>query len=170
LSGGAPTNGAALALPAGISHLNCVNDLTAGAPFSSIEIDGLGYTISGNAIVLIQGIATTYSSGTSTDSVDTQLGGAVCVAAGGELDLNGALTGSVGLTISGGGTVKLSGTNTYTGITDVEGSGTSLGRGSHTIRAAYAGDANFASSQSGSAQDTVAAARTQTYLEDVRAR
>jgi hypothetical protein len=40
----------------------------------------------------------------------------------------------------------------------------SLGHGSHTITAAYSGDGNFASSQSGSTTETVAAAGTQTTL------
>jgi autotransporter-associated beta strand protein len=99
-----------------------VNDLS-GLQLTSIEIDGSGYTISGDAIVLSQGITATYSSGTTTDSIATQLGGAVSVAAGGELDLNGALTGTAGLTVSGGGTLGLGGStsNTYTGTTTVNG-------------------------------------------------
>ncbi len=40
----------------------------------------------------------------------------------------------------------------------------SLGRGTHTIAATYSGDADFVSSQSGSAQETVAPAGTQTAL------
>src|SRR5947209_1091938 len=63
-SGGTvPGSGDSLVFPAGVTHLSAVNDLTAGTVFNSIEIDGSGYTLSGNAIHLSQGITTTYSSG-----------------------------------------------------------------------------------------------------------
>jgi autotransporter-associated beta strand protein len=134
-SGGAPANGASLAFPAGVSNLNAVNDLSAGTTFTSIEIDASGYALSGNAIALSQGITTTYSSGVTSDAIDTRLGGTVSVAAGGELDLNGALTSSVGLTVAGGGKVVLGGSsaNTYTGPTTVDGSTLVLGKSGHAI-------------------------------------
>jgi autotransporter-associated beta strand protein len=124
-SGGtAPGNGASLVFPAGVSKLNTVNNFPATMNFSSIELDGSGYALSGNAISLAQGITTTYSSGTSSDTIDTQLGGPISVGAGGELDLDGALTGSAGLTVSGGGKVGLGGSasNTYAGTTVDDGS------------------------------------------------
>src|SRR5579883_1544427 len=125
-SGGVPTNGSSLVFPANVTQLNAVNDLPAGTTFSSIEIDGAGYTFSGSAIILSQGITTKYTSGVSTDAIDMQLGGAVTVGAGGELDLNGALTGAAGLTLSGGGTLGLGGSasNTYAGTTAVNGAST----------------------------------------------
>src|SRR5262249_59564773 len=112
-----------------------VNDLTAGTTFSSIEIDGSGYALSGNAITLSQGLTTMYSSGVSTDSIATQLGGAISVAAGGELDLNGALTGAAGLTVAGGGTLGLGGatSNTYVGTTAVNGSTLTLNKSGGAI-------------------------------------
>ena len=114
-----PTVGASLVFPAGVSKLNSVNDFPATTNFSSIEIDGSGYALSGNAISLTQGITTTYTSGTSSDTINTQLGGPISVGTGGELDLDGALTGSNGLTVSGGGKVGLGGSasNSYIGTT-----------------------------------------------------
>ena len=124
-SGGTlPGNGASLIFPAGVSKLNAVNNFPATMSFNSIEIDGSGYALSGNAISLSQGITTTYSSGTSSDTIDTQLGGPVSVSTGGELDLNGALTATNGLTVSGGGKLGLGGStsNTYAGTTVDDGS------------------------------------------------
>ena len=135
LVGGAPANGASLVFPAGVSSLDAVNDLPAGTTFGSIEIDAPGYALSGNAIALSQGITTTYSSGVTSDAINTQLGGPVSVANGGELDLNGALTSSVGLTVAGGGKVVLGGSsaNTYTGTTTVDGSTLVLGKSGGTV-------------------------------------
>jgi autotransporter-associated beta strand protein len=112
-----PNAGAALVFPVGATHLVAVNDFSAGAIFNSIEVGGAGYVLSGNAINLVQGITTTYSSGMSSDAIDTQLGGTISVGAGGELDLNGVLTGSDGLTVAGGGKLVLGGaaSNTYAG-------------------------------------------------------
>jgi autotransporter-associated beta strand protein len=134
-SGGAPAHGASLVFPAGVSSLDAVNDLAAGTTFVSIEIDAPGYALSGNAIALSQGITTTYSSGVTSDAIDTQLGGPVSVAPGGELDLNGALTSSVGLTVAGGGKVVLGGSsaNTYTGSTTVDGSTLVLGKSGRAV-------------------------------------
>jgi autotransporter-associated beta strand protein len=134
-TGGAPGNGSSLIFPAGVSRFNSVNDLPAGTQFTSIEIDGSGYTLTGHALVLTQGITTTYTSGTSTDAMATQLGGAVSVGAGGELDLNGALTGSAGVTVTGGGTLGLGGvaSNTYSGTTVVKGSALTLNKSGGAI-------------------------------------
>ena len=65
----------------------------------------------------------------ASDAIDIQLGGTVSVATGGELDLNGALTSFVGLTVAGGGKVVLGGSsaNTYIGTTTVDGSTLVLG-------------------------------------------
>ena len=74
--------------------------------FDSIEIDSPAYTISGNAISLTAstGIFTTYTSGVSTFNIDATLSGTdITVAAGGELDLNGAISDTNGLVLDGGG-------------------------------------------------------------------
>ncbi len=126
-SGGiAPVSGASLVFPANVSHQSAVNNFPAGMTFNSIEIDGSGYTLSGNAIDLAHGITTTYSSGTSTDVMNTQLGGTISVGAGGELYMDSALSAAAGLTVSGGGTVDLLSETTYAGLTTIEGAGTTL--------------------------------------------
>ncbi len=84
-----------------------VNDLSS-MTLDSIEIDAPGYKLSGDPLTLqaSTGLFTTYTSGVSTYSMNTTLqGGNLSVAAGGELDINGAVSGSTGLTLSGGGTL-----------------------------------------------------------------
>jgi len=126
-SGGiAPVSGDSLVFPADVSQQSAVNNFPAGMTFNSIEIDGSGYTLSGNAINLAHGITTTYSSGASTDVMNTQLGGTISVGAGGAFDINSALSAAAGLTVSGGGTVDLLSETTYSGLTTIEGSGTTL--------------------------------------------
>ena len=66
-------------LPSRCLMQSAVNNFPAGMTFNSIEIDGSGYTLSGNAINLAHGITTTYSSGASTDVMNTQLGGTISV-------------------------------------------------------------------------------------------
>lgn len=86
--------------------------------FDSIEIEAPGYTIAGDAITLTAstGISTTYSSGVSTFSIATNLaGGNVDVASGGELDIDGVISGSGGFSLSGGGI--LGGNGQVTGLT-----------------------------------------------------
>ena len=84
-----------------------VNDLS-NMTFDSIEIDAPGYKLSGDPLTLqaSTGLFTTYTSGVSTYSMNTTLqGGNLSVAASGELDINAAISGSTGLTLSGGGTL-----------------------------------------------------------------
>ena len=84
-----------------------VNDLS-NMTFDSIEIDAPGYTFTGDPVTLTAstGLFTTYTSGVSTYSLNTTLqGGNVSVAAGGELDIDGDVSGSSGFTLSGGGTL-----------------------------------------------------------------
>jgi hypothetical protein len=117
--GTTPGPGDDLVFPAGATDLSAVNDFVAGANFNSIKVDGPGYALSGAAISLAQGITTTYSSGTSNNTIDMQVRGTISVGAGGELDLVGVLTGSAGLTLAGGGKLVLGGSasNTYSGTT-----------------------------------------------------
>ncbi len=84
-----------------------VNDLS-NMTFDSIEIDAPGYTFTGDPVTLTAstGLFTTYGSGVSTYSLNTTLqGGNLTVAAGGELDIDGVVSGSSGWTLSGGGTL-----------------------------------------------------------------
>src|SRR5262249_43201025 len=94
--------------------------LPPGTGFGSITIEAPGYTLSGAALGLSGGVTTTYSSGVSIDSIDTEMGaGLVNVGAGGEIDFDGVLSGSTGFRVSDGGVLVLGGSasNTYAGAT-----------------------------------------------------
>lgn len=122
----APQAGDSLSFPSGVTNLTTVDNFSGNMSFSSISIGASGYSLSassGDSITLTGGISTTYTSGDSTDSIPTALGGSISVGSGGELDLDGALTGSNGLTLTSGGTLGLGGTtaNNYSGTTTVDG-------------------------------------------------
>ena len=115
-----PEAGDDLVFPNDATGFTSSNDLLPGTSFKSITISGSGYTLSGNAVGLTDGLSATYTSGTSADGIATDLGaGAVSVAAGGTLLLSGSLGGAAGLTLTGGGTLALSAANTYSGPTAV---------------------------------------------------
>ena len=117
-----------LVFPAGTTNLNVVNNFPANTQFNTVTIEAPSYSLTGNPINLVSGIAATYS-GVSNDAINTDLeNGIVGVSAGGTLNLVGTISGSAGLSLSGGGTLGLSGTNNYTGTT-VVGSSTLLVRG-----------------------------------------
>ena len=108
-SNGKPQGGQDLIFPTGgttfIPPHAIMNDLS-GMTFDSIEIDGKGYSIAGDAITLTAatGLVTTYPAGVSSFSINTNLvGGGVVIASGGELDIDGVVSGSNGFTLSGGG-------------------------------------------------------------------
>ena len=68
--------------------LDSINDLVPGSTFTSITITGSGYDLTGNAVNLTGGIAADYTddaSGTSTDSIDTTLGGGTVTVATGHV-------------------------------------------------------------------------------------
>jgi trimeric autotransporter adhesin len=109
-SQGAPLSGEDLQFPAAGANnfipTQPINNDLSGLTFGSIEIDSAGYTITGNAISVTAatGIFTTYTSGTSSISLNATLSGTtVSIAAGGELDLNGTVTDTNGLITTGGG-------------------------------------------------------------------
>ena len=126
-SGMAPQIDDDLNFPAGATNFNSVDDFPAGTSFASITFGAPGYTLSGNAVDLAGGISTSYSLGSSTITLPTDLGGGtVSIATGGQLNLGGVISGSAGLAASGGGTLDLEAANTYTGLTTVIGSGTTV--------------------------------------------
>jgi hypothetical protein len=86
----APQAGDDLVFPqlTGTTPFVSVNNFTSGTSFDSITISGSDYELLGNQVDLIGGITANYGSGTSSDTIDTVLGGGtVSVATGGELDL-----------------------------------------------------------------------------------
>jgi hypothetical protein len=127
-SGVAPSVGDDLVFPASAGHMTNNNNFPTGTQFSSITIQGPGYDLTGNALSLSTGITASYSTGTSTDAIDTALTGVVApitVSTGGTLDITGILSGSAGTNVTGGGTLELSAINKYTGPTTI-GAGTTL--------------------------------------------
>jgi autotransporter-associated beta strand protein len=119
--GYAPASYDALVFP-GMTYPTILdNDLLAGTEFTSIEFDDYSVSISGNAIVLDDGITTTYPVGVVTFELDTTLNGdqTFTIAAGGTLDVSGVLSGAHALTKAGAGTLQLDGTNLYGGDTTI---------------------------------------------------
>ncbi len=97
----APQPGDDLVFPAGAQQPTNVNDFAPGTAFGSLSVTGSGYSISGNALAVANGV-----------TADIKDGGTVTLAL--------AIGGTGGLA-SQAGTVVLAGTNTYTGLTTVEG-------------------------------------------------
>lgn len=120
-----PNMGDNLDFPAGSGNATPFDDMD-GVGFGTITIDAAGYSLGSDAGISTTGIATTYTTGTSTISGGVTLASSpatpLSVAAGGTLDLNGTIAGSSGLTLTGGGTLILDGvtSNTYTGTTEVD--------------------------------------------------
>lgn len=100
-----------------------INDTPAGTNYGVVSIDGSGYDLSGNPIVVTEGIVATYGSGSSSSSMPTTFtgpNGGIGVAAGGTFRQSGPVSGSQGLTLYEGGTVVMEATtNNYTGATTV---------------------------------------------------
>jgi hypothetical protein len=123
----APQPGEDLDFPVGATNLSAVNDFPAGTSFGSITIGAPRYALSGNPVNLTGVMSTSYSSGTSSNAIATDLGGGiVTVVAGGELDLYGVISGPAGLGVLGGGKLVLKAANTYPGTTTITGTGTTL--------------------------------------------
>jgi hypothetical protein len=120
-SEGTPVSGQDLEFPpAGattfIPQNTIINDIL-GLSLSSIQLYGSGYTIAGKDINLTSatGILTTYSGGISTVGANVALEqGEVSIAVGGELDLDGVVSGNTQLAVVGGGT--LGGTGVVNGL------------------------------------------------------
>ena len=165
-SSGAPQSGQDLVFPSAnastfIPTQPILNDLS-GMTFDSIEIEAPGYTLGGDAITLsaATGLVTTYSSGVSTFSINTNLaGGNVDIASGGELDIDGVFSGSNGVNQVGGGI--LGGTGQITTLSaqggevqpGVQGAGTLSVQGTTTFYQA----STFSTSINSSGANTVLA-------------
>ena len=110
----APANGDSLNFPAGApatSH----NDM-AGLSIKKIDIQGSGYTLSGNSISLTGGL--TSETGNNTYDLDTTLVGSPTLEDWtGDLTIDAVFSGSGGLTLSGAGEFTFDEIDTYTGPT-----------------------------------------------------
>lgn len=103
---GGRTNAAAINLNGARINIGAAGIITGGTANKTINLNGgtLGSLATWTGTVPMNVLAAT--------TLDT---------AGGSMQLNGALSGTGGLTIQGGGTVGLGGVNTYTGATTVTG-------------------------------------------------
>jgi fibronectin-binding autotransporter adhesin len=69
----APVAGDDLVFPASAANKSTTNDLTAGTRFNTIQIQGSGYDISGNAIELYGGLTANNTAGSNTFGLDVRL-------------------------------------------------------------------------------------------------
>lgn len=123
--GTAPVTGDDLVFPSGASNLSNTNDLTENTIINSITFTGSGYTLSGNPIILGQGLAgitDSVSSGGNTIALDIRLDATrdIVVSNSGEsLTISGRIAGVGGINKEGSGKLILSGANTYGGTTKI---------------------------------------------------
>lgn len=110
-----PVNGDNLIFPGG-SPLTSNNDLT-GLSLASIDIQGSGYELTGNAISLTDDL--TSETGNNTYNINTTLVGSPTFSdVGGDLTIAAVLSGD-GIKFSGNGILTIEKSNIYTGQTDL---------------------------------------------------
>jgi len=112
----APVSGNSLVFPTG-APLSPDNDI-AGLTINSIDIQGSGYTLTGDDVSLTGGL--TSEAGNNTYDIDTTLVGSPTIDdQTGDLSIDSDLSGG-GLTLSGDGTFTLDQSNTYSGVTTLD--------------------------------------------------
>ncbi len=115
---------------AGSSGATLTNNLTAGTSFAGITFNAgaSSYTILSNSITLTGGIT---NNSAAVQNINFPISGGTVFATtnGGNLTINGVMSGSTGYTIIGtnGGTVTLNGTNTHTGAVTINNATVVLG-------------------------------------------
>lgn len=111
-----------MVFPNGASNLSNTNDLTENTIINSITLSGSGYTLSGNRIILGQGLAgitDSVSSGGNEIALDVRLDATrdiVVTNSGETLTISGRIEGVGGINKEGVGKIILSGANTFGGI------------------------------------------------------
>ena len=115
---------------AGSAGASLTNDLTAGLSFAGITFNSgaSSFTLSGNSVTLSGGI-TNNSAALQTINFPISGGTVFATTNGGNLTINGVMSGSTSYTIFGtnGGTVTLNGTNTHTGAVTINNATVVLG-------------------------------------------
>jgi len=114
--GGVPTNGDAVAFPAGASNQTNTNDLV-GLELVNIGLNAPGYTLNGNGVVLSGELSSSDSdNGVVNLPIDVQANAVTL----GNVTLNGMLSGTGPITLLAGTSVYLSGTHSYSGTLSPE--------------------------------------------------
>jgi autotransporter-associated beta strand protein len=112
-----------LVFPPNAVRFTSANDFPEGTPFNSIRIEAPDYSLIGHSLSLAGGVTASYATtGTSSDDIDTDLGGgSISVRITDTLNFGGAISGIAGLSVSGGGNLVLdhATVNSYSGGTVV---------------------------------------------------
>jgi autotransporter-associated beta strand protein len=144
----APSPGDLLVFGPGAGQLTSTNDYPAGTTFNSIRFTSAGYTVSGNDLVLDNGLDGTSATGANSFNINIALTsdstinggyGSTTLTVGGNIDdggntvrvgggtgtvtLSGIISGTGGLDDYDSGTLVLSGNNSYTGNSVLNGNG-----------------------------------------------
>jgi autotransporter-associated beta strand protein len=124
-SSAVPVTGNVVVFPSGLSSsaLTSNNDLAAGTSFAALEIQGSGYTITGNSVGLSSDVDASQTSGSSTVNLPIDFGTSESTVtvdnSGATLVLGGDISGQNGLTKQGAGELDLEAANGYSGTTTV---------------------------------------------------
>jgi autotransporter-associated beta strand protein len=124
-TGSVPSAGDNLLFPNGASNKSTINDLGENYLFDSITLNDSGYALSGNTIIIGQGLAgvtDAVASGGNTISLNLRFDATRWITVSGSsetLTISGTIAGIGGVTKEGLGDLVLAGANTYGGVTKV---------------------------------------------------